>query len=78
MKIRGASFGDVAAVRGHVNALRAERVARLDLYRDMEKRQFPHPDGLCGPTLDQYLVLRGGIRAEENTIDWLNEVEAAL
>jgi DNA-binding PadR family transcriptional regulator len=78
VKIRGASFGDVTAVRGHLNALRAERVARLDMYRDMEKRQFPCPDNLSGPALHQYLVLRGGIHAEENTIDWLNEVEAAL
>jgi DNA-binding PadR family transcriptional regulator len=78
VKIRGASYGDVAAVRGHVNALRADRVARLDLYREMEKRQFPRPDVLCGPALHQYLVLRGGIRAEENTIDWLDEIKAVL
>jgi DNA-binding PadR family transcriptional regulator len=78
VKIRGAGFGDVAAVRGHVNALRAERVARLDLYREMEKRQFPQPDALTGAPLHQYLVLRGGIRAEENTIDWLDEIKAVL
>ena len=78
VKIRGADFGDVGTVRGHVDALRAERVARLDLYREMEKRQFPRPDALSGAALHQYLVLRGGIRAEENTIDWLDEVKAAL
>ncbi len=78
MKVRGASFGDVAAVRRHVKALRAERIARLDLYREMEKRQFPRPDALSGPALHQYLVLRGGIRAEENTIDWLDEIKAVL
>ncbi|HEY7052487.1 MAG TPA: PadR family transcriptional regulator [Mycobacterium sp.] len=78
VKIRGAGFGDVAAVRRHVGALRAERVARRDVYREMEKRQFPRPAGLRGSALHQYLVLRGGIRAEENTIDWLEEVKAAL
>lgn len=78
VKIRGASFGDVDAVRSHVDVLRAERVARLDLYRKMEKRQFPRPDVLTRAALHQYLVLRGGIRAEENTIDWLDEVKAAL
>jgi DNA-binding PadR family transcriptional regulator len=78
VKIRGADFGDVHAVRGHVDTLRAERVARLDLYREMEKRQFPRPDALSGAALHRYLVLRGGIRAEENTIDWLDEVKAAL
>ena len=74
----GASLGDVAAVRGHVNALRTELVARLDLYREIQKRQFPRPDALSGPALHQYLVLRGGIRAEENTIDWLDEIKAVL
>ena len=78
VKIRGAACGDVAAVRAHVSALRAERAARLDAYREMEKRQFPRPAGLSGSALHQYLVLRGGIRAEENTIDWLDEVKAAL
>ena len=78
VKIRGAGYGDVAAVRSQAVALRAERAARLDIYRDMEKRQFPRPDALCGTALHQYLVLRGGIRAEENTIDWLDEVKAAL
>src|ERR1700756_3720966 len=78
VKIRGADFGDVGTVRGHVDALRAERVARLDLYREMEKRQFPRPDALSGAALHQYLVLRGGIRAEENTIEWLDEVKAAM
>jgi DNA-binding PadR family transcriptional regulator len=78
VKIRGAGFGEVDAVRGHVDTLRAERVARLDLYREIKKRQFPCPDALSGAALHQYLVLRGGIRAEENTIDWLDEVMAVL
>lgn len=78
VKIRGACFGDVAAVKRHAAAMRDEHVARLDVYREMEKRQFPHPAGLSGSALHQYLVLRGGIRVEENTIDWLDEVKAAL
>jgi virulence activator alpha len=28
--------------------------------------------------LHQYLVLRGGIRAEESAIEWLDEVAAGL
>jgi len=78
VKIRGACFGDVAAVKRHAIVMRDEHVARLDLYREMEKRQFPRPGGLTGTALHQYLVLRGGIRVEENTIDWLDEVKAAL
>jgi len=78
VKIRGAEYGDVGAVRRQVAALRAQRAGRLDIYRALEKRQFPDRGGLSGSSLHQYLVLRGGIRAEENALDWLDEVGAAL
>ena len=58
--------------------LRAERADLLDTYRGFEKRQSPDPSGLSGSALHQYLVLRGGIRAEESAIDWLDEVARAL
>jgi len=78
VKLRGAVYGDVAAVRAQVAALRAERVVSLDTYRALEKRTFPDPSVLRGAALHQYLVLRGGIRAEESAIDWLDEVANAL
>ena len=82
VKLRGASYGDTnahtAAVADQAAALRAERTAQLQTYQDYEKRQFPDPSALCGATLHQYLVLRGGTRAEQNSIEWLDEVLAAL
>ena len=78
VKVRAAAYGDVDALRSQVDALRAERAALLDTYRGYEKRQFPDPAGLSASALHQYLVLRGGIRAEESAIDWLSEVSAAL
>jgi len=78
VKVRGAEHGDIDAFRAQVGALRAERAELLDTYRGFEKRQFPEPRGLSGAALHQYLVLRGGIRAEESAIDWLDEVTAAL
>lgn len=78
VKVRGAGYGDVNAVRAQVAALRAERADLLDTYRGFEKRQFPDPHRLSGGALHQYLVLRGGIRAEESAIEWLDEVSAAL
>jgi DNA-binding PadR family transcriptional regulator len=78
VKVRAAGYGDVDTVRAQVAALRAERAARLETYRRLEKRQFPHRRSLTGTALHQYLVLRGGIRAEESAIDWLDEVAAAL
>jgi DNA-binding PadR family transcriptional regulator len=78
IKVRGAVHGDIDALRVQVAGLRAERVELLDTYRGFEKRQFPDPSKLSGSALHQYLVLRGGIRAEESAIDWLDEVIAAL
>jgi DNA-binding PadR family transcriptional regulator len=78
VKIRAAVYGDVTALRGQVTALRAERAELLDTYRGFEKRQFPDPRALSGSALHQYLVLRGGIRAEESGVEWLDEVAASL
>jgi DNA-binding PadR family transcriptional regulator len=78
VKVRGAAYGDVNAVRRQAATLRAERAELLDTYRKFEKRQFPDPGALTGSALHQYLVLRGGIRAEESAIEWLDEVTAAL
>ena len=78
VKLRGAAYGDATALATQVAALRAERAELLDTYRGFEKKQFPDPKALNGNALHQYLVLRGGIRTEEGTIDWLDEVAAAL
>ncbi len=78
VKLRGAAYGDTGALRNQVAALRAERAELLDTYRGFEKRKFPDPSALSGAALHQYLVLRGGIRAEESVIEWLDEVATAL
>jgi DNA-binding PadR family transcriptional regulator len=78
VKLRGAAHGDIAALHAQIAALRAERARLLDTYRGFEKNQFPDPAALNDSALHQYLVLRGGIRAEESTIDWLDEVTGAL
>lgn len=78
VKIRGASHGDIDALRAQVVSLLAERAELLDAYRGFEKSQFPDPEAITGADLHQYLVLRGGIRAEESAIEWLDEVAASL
>lgn len=78
VKIRAAAYGDITAVREQARALRAERAALLDVYRGLEKDQFPDPAVLTGSQPHQYLVLRGGIRAEEGVIEWLTEVLSVL
>jgi len=81
VKIRGAAYGDdtaLTALHAQVVGLRAERAELLDTYLGFEKQQFPNPSALRGPALHQYLVLRGGIRAEEGSVEWLDEVLTAL
>ncbi|KIU18038.1 PadR family transcriptional regulator [Mycolicibacterium llatzerense] len=81
VKLRGAAYGSAdstAALHEQIQALRAERAALLDTYLGYEKRQFPDPAALTGSALHQYLVLRGGIRAEQGSVDWLDEVLLAL
>jgi hypothetical protein len=78
VKLRGAAYGDPSALRAQIVTLRAERADSLETYRGLEKRAFPDPAVLRGSALHQYLVLRGGIRAEESAIDWLDEVARAL
>jgi DNA-binding PadR family transcriptional regulator len=81
VKIRGIAYGNdmsLGALKTQVVELRNERADLLDTYLSLAKRQFPDPSALHGATLHQYLVLRGGIRAEEGSIEWLDEVAAAM
>jgi DNA-binding PadR family transcriptional regulator len=74
VRMRGASYADdPAAVLDAVRVELADHASRLDHYRQLARRQFPDPDSLSGAQLDQYLVLRGGIRLEEFWVDWLTE-----
>jgi DNA-binding PadR family transcriptional regulator len=78
VKIRGASYGDPAAVADEVRRHRAMHAERLDLYLANEKREFADPSALGGHRLHQWLVLRGGITLERGMVDWFDEVIAAL
>ena len=73
VKLRGASYGDRATLTRHLVDLRADHALRLAHYETFEREQFPDPSSLDGPALDQWLVLRGGIRMEHFWVDWLTE-----
>lgn len=77
VKLRAASYGERAVLLRRVRETVADHETRLAHYRELEKRDYPVPADLAGPELDQYLVLRGGIRLEEFWIGWLNEYLAA-
>lgn len=74
VKIRGAVNGDIEALKAEVRRHRSVHVERLELYRLIEKRDFPSPADLTGTALHQYLVLRGGIRVEEGFAEWCDEI----
>ncbi|MGM1063218.1 PadR family transcriptional regulator [Saccharothrix sp. Mg75] len=78
VKVRGASLGDVAALADEVARHRHLHAERLDAYRAIEKKDFPDPAALSGRRLHQYLVLRGGVRAEQGLVEWCDEVLTAL
>ena len=73
VKMRGASAGDRAAVLGVVRGNLADHQARLAHYEQLATRDHPRPERLTGRELDQYLVLRGGIRLESFWVEWLTE-----
>jgi DNA-binding PadR family transcriptional regulator len=78
VKLRGASLAPPGAVLREMQRHRAEHATRLELYRGIQRRDFPKPAKLNGRDLHQYLVLRGGIRAEESFVAWCDEVIDAL
>lgn len=73
VKLRGASYGDRAAVLEQVRGHLADHRTRLAHYERLADRDFPDPGSLGGRDLDVYLVLRGGIRLERFWVDWLGE-----
>ena len=73
VKLRAATYGDRTALLREVAALRAEHELRLMAYEQMVADTYPEPSSLSGRALDQYLVLRGGVRMEQFWVGWLGE-----
>ncbi|QIS09940.1 MULTISPECIES: PadR family transcriptional regulator [Nocardia] len=78
VKIRAAAYGDMDALRAEVARHREQHTQRLEVYRLIEKKDFPAPERLSGTALHQYLVLRAGIRVESGFVEWCDEVLHAL
>lgn len=83
VKLRGAEHGDLTDILADVRNHRRVHLDRLTLYRGYADTQFtdatdPGAPALTGRRLNQYLVLRGGIRLEEGFVAWCDEVLEAL
>ncbi len=77
VKMRGAAFGDRAAVLAGLRTNLADHRLRLAHFEALQARDYPDPAALSGHALDEYLVLRGGIRLEQFWVEWLEEYLAA-
>ncbi len=73
VKMRGASYGDRAALLDDLRRQLDEHTKRHSLYEFLAARDFPDPGSLSGADLDIYLVLRGGLLMEEFWTRWLTE-----
>ncbi|MEO6472565.1 MAG: PadR family transcriptional regulator [Aeromicrobium sp.] len=74
VKIRGMQFGDRDAVIADIRHRREQHRAQLAYYLAEAAKNFPDPTALPDELAGAYLVLRGGIRAEQGGIDWCDEM----
>lgn len=74
VKVRGMRFGDSAAVIADIDTRRERHRAQLDFYLLDAEKNFPDPTAIPAELVGAYLVLRGGIRAEQTGLDWCDEM----
>jgi DNA-binding PadR family transcriptional regulator len=74
VKLRALAHGDREAVLADVHRKRALHAEKLDYYEASAARFYPDPDALDDADVGPYLVLRGGIIAEQTQISWCDEI----
>jgi DNA-binding PadR family transcriptional regulator len=74
VKLRALPFGDGAAIVDDVRARRRAHEQQLAYYLDSAARYYPRPDEVADRELGGWLVLRGGILAEQTGIAWCDEI----
>jgi DNA-binding PadR family transcriptional regulator len=74
VKIRALPFGDPAAIVQDVHARRNAHLDRLAYYEQSAAKHYPRPDQLDDAEIGGWLVLRGGLLAEQAGIAWCDEI----
>ncbi len=74
VKLRALPFGDAAAIGDDARTRRRAHEERLEHYLSSAARFYPDPDAISDDDLGGWLVLRGGIIAEEAAIAWCDEI----
>jgi DNA-binding PadR family transcriptional regulator len=78
VKLRGIGFGDQEAVLRDVHVRRAAHAAQIEFYESSAAKHYPDPASLKDDELGAYLVLRGGILAEQHGLSWCDEILQAF
>lgn len=78
VKLRALPFGDRDAVVESVRTRRAQHVEKLAYYTDSTARFYPDADAVPDDQLGSWLVLRGGVLAEQTGLTWCDEILQAL
>jgi len=78
VKVRAAGQLDPEPLLEELARHRDLHAARLELFREIEQRDFPDPDRLDATATAQHLVLRGGIMIEQSWVDWCEEALRTL
>lgn len=74
VKLRALPFGDNAAIIDDVRVRRRAHEAQLAYYEDSAAKFYPDPDNLTDDEIGGWLVLRGGMLAEQTGITWCEEI----
>lgn len=78
VKLRGIRFGDRDAVLQDVRTRRAAHCARLAFYEANAAKHYPDAAAVAEADIGAYVVLRGGILAEQAGIAWCDEILQAF
>lgn len=74
VKLRALPFGDADAIVADARVRRRAHHDQLAYYLDSAATFYPDPDDLPAEQVGAWLVLRGGILAEQAALAWCDEV----
>ncbi len=78
VKLRALPFGDTAAIVDDVRVRRRAHEEQLAYYTESAARFYPEPDDIADDAKGAWLVLRGGMLAEQAGIAWCDEILQTL
>ncbi|MGJ9411892.1 PadR family transcriptional regulator [Aeromicrobium sp. CF4.19] len=78
VKLRALPFADRETTVADVRRRRQQHVEKLSYYEESAARFYPDPSAVADDELGAWLVLRGGLLAEQGGITWCDEILAAL